>query len=179
MSGELSGTTSTAPCPLAHQLELAEAGKRFDEPGDDEFVDRRIAALRKRRDAVDAAAEDEFALARLADAGSRAEDEHDAVERRLDGLADHRLQRVDVGGQLEPSLGGERRGVRSGGEPDPLGADRSRGGYHALADAALDQQVLDRAILDDVDAERVGRAAAAPQIGRLNRLLSSDCRRRS
>ena len=26
MSGELSGTTSTAPCPLAHQLELAEAG---------------------------------------------------------------------------------------------------------------------------------------------------------
>ena len=65
--------------------------------------------------------------------------------------------------------------MRGGGEPDPLGADRPGGGDHALADAALDQEILDFAVLHDVDAERVGGARIAPGDARRGERAAALC----
>src|SRR3984957_5144143 len=52
--------------PLAHQLQLAEGREHLEQTGEDKSLHRRRAALAVGRNAVEAAAEHDLALVRLA-----------------------------------------------------------------------------------------------------------------
>ena len=69
--------------PLPHQLQLAEGREHLGQAGDDDLLHRRSAALAIGRDAVEPAAEHEFALVRLARIGAGPEMQKHDVEAGL------------------------------------------------------------------------------------------------
>src|SRR5215472_8167450 len=80
--------------PLPHQLQLAEGGEHVEKAGNNSLLHWGRAALAIGRNAVEAAAEHEFALVRLAGVDASPEVQKDNVEAAFDRLADHRLQRI-------------------------------------------------------------------------------------
>ena len=66
MIGEESGTTSDDAAPLPHELELSEGREHLGQAGDDDLLNRRIAALGIGGNAVERAAEHDLALVGLA-----------------------------------------------------------------------------------------------------------------
>src|SRR6202050_5120971 len=93
------------PAPLPHQLQLAEGGEHVEQAGNDDLLHRRGAALAVGRNAVEAAAEHELALVRLAGVDAGSEMKKNDVEARLDRLADHRLQRIGMNRQPDAGFG--------------------------------------------------------------------------
>ena len=81
---------------------------------------------------------------------------------RLEQLGDERLQRVALDRQPQPGHVGEHRRVAGGGERDASGADRPARRLDAGDAAALDVEAGHLAVLDEVDAERVGARARSP-----------------
>ena len=123
MIGDELGTTSTMPAHCRISFNWPKAGNISVEAGDDDLLRRRIAALAVGGNAVEPAAEHEFALVRLADVRAGPEMQEHDVETGLYRLAHHRLQRVRVDRQPDPRFRHELGRVAGDRDADSLGAD--------------------------------------------------------
>ncbi len=163
MIGEASGATSTMPAHAAHHLQPRENREQLERGGHLRLDDVEGAPLGIGVESVDPGAHDQFALVRLADIDVHGVRHHDAVEHRLYRLGHQRLQRVALQRQPHPGHRRQHRGMPGGADRDLVGDDRAARRLD-LADAAA--RGADRghlAILDNVDAQRVGGARDSPR----------------
>ena len=112
---------------------------------------------------VRAGADDELALVRLADVGVDRVGHHHAREHRLDGLRHQGLQREALERHAQARARHDHAGVAGRDDAHAQGADRPLRGLDAgdrAVRAAHEAQHL--AVLDDVDAQRIGAARVAP-----------------
>jgi hypothetical protein len=112
---------------------------------------------------VRAGADHELALVGLRDVGVDGVGHHHAGKHRLHRLGDERLEGEALERHPQAGLLHDHAGVARRHHADPRGADEAAGGLHPLhrpVEGAADAR--DLAVLDDVHAERIGRAGIAP-----------------
>ncbi len=148
--------------PLAVHAHAGEHREHLDD-GLQGVLDHRIrAALAVAVVAVDAGADDQVALVRLADVAVHGVGHDDAVDDRLQRLGNQGLQRVRFDRQAEAGELGHVPGVARGDHADALGADEAAVGLDADYRAVLLAEADDLGLLDQVHAQGVGGAGEAP-----------------
>src|SRR5216684_4167154 len=126
------------------------------------FDDVKRAALRIGIVGVDAGAHDQFALVALADIDMHRARHDDAIQDRLDRLRHQRLQGMALQREAHPGHRRHDRIVPGGADRDLVGIDRAAAGVDPDHPSAGGTDRGHLAILDDVDAPRIGGAGIAP-----------------
>src|SRR5579883_3309170 len=152
-------------CPLPQHAQPAEDRKQVENRGELILRDAEARTLRVGDPIVACAADDELALIGLADRDMGLAEHDDGVEHRFQRLGDIGLDGKALDRKAQP-------GARHDGADMPRRGDRDllrRDGAAARLDpdhpAALAADAGDEAILDDVDAARIGGAREAPGDG--------------
>ena len=114
---------------------------------------------------IQVAAHHQFPLIGLADVEVHGTGCHDGVEHRLDRLGHHGLQRVRLDRESNAGHRGQLAGMASNRQANPGGGDETAVGFHPGDSATLHAKTGHFALLDDVDATRVGGPRITPGYG--------------
>src|ERR1700733_5988127 len=165
--------------PIAHHSQATKVGKQFANRIQSVRVDMQRTTLGIRGVGISTCTDDQFALVRLTDVSVNGVGHDDAGKYALDGLGNQCLQRVALQGYVHAGHAHNDAGVTGRRYAHLARLNHAARGFHCLDGAAgVAPNAGYLAILNDVDAQRIGRARIAPGNGIVPRsaAASLQCR---